>query len=65
MDAITISNIAISALLFVSELLPFIRSNDYNGIVDLVIKFIGKIRRPTAVVATEPDEEVDDTVIIE
>lgn len=61
MDAITIGNIVVSSLLFISELLPFIRSNDYNGIVDLVIKFLGKLRNPSVVAATDDG----DTVVVE
>lgn len=63
MDPITIGNIAIASLLFVSELLPFIRSNDYNGILDLVVKFLGKLRHPMG--AASDESVADDTVVIE
>lgn len=61
MDPITIGNIAISTLLFISELLPFIKSNNYNGIVDLVIKFLAKIRGGGGAAVAD----TGDTVIVE
>jgi hypothetical protein len=45
MDPIVVTNIVVSTLLFLSEALPFIRSNDYNGLLDMVIKFVGRLKK--------------------
>lgn len=43
MDPFVITNIVVSVLLLASEAMPFIRSNDYNGLLDLIVKKLKKI----------------------
>jgi hypothetical protein len=39
MDMVSVYfNIAISILLFISEALPFVKQNNYNGVLDLIHK---------------------------
>jgi hypothetical protein len=44
-QAATISlafNVALAVLLTVSEALPFIKSRDYNGLLDFIVRKLGK-----------------------
>lgn len=39
-------NIALGSLLLISELLPFIRSNNYNGLLHFLCQKFGAVRQP-------------------
>jgi hypothetical protein len=53
MDPVLITNIVVGTLLFVSEALPFIRSNNYNGILDLLIQTLKRFQKPAPGVAAQ------------
>lgn len=61
MDPVLITNIVVGTLLFVSEALPFIRSNNYNGILDLLIQTLKRFQKPAPVVVAQAPEWTDIT----